>query len=172
MACFPFSLINLRLCGTRSLRNLKWCPRFPQCTACSTRLVLLDEQQWPRLTLNRTPAKKRNRGKISFLDLPLELRQQIYAHVLTTDDEISLGVVALEQRIPHHWHPESTIHKCNEHLCSANGDQVSGAQPLPFRQVILSHRFTLNLLATCKQLHDEGARVMYGQNSFAISLDI
>lgn len=64
--------------------------RYNACSEVAA-LVLLDQKQWPRLTLDRTTVKNRNCGKISFLDLLLETRQQI--DVLATRDKVFLGVV-------------------------------------------------------------------------------
>lgn len=150
------------------------CPRFPDgCAAFSGRLVLLNTRRSTVPILDKTPATKQDRGEKSFLDLPSEIRNKIYAYALTTCEDIPFGVVALEPRGSHHWHPAHTLHRCREQLCNSYGYGLRLTPLCPSSRPHDTHRkFSLNILLACRQLHKEGASVLYGQNTFSLELDV
>jgi hypothetical protein len=138
------------------------------CWARSHQLVLLDAQA---LSLDNT--SRQSYGRSRLLDLPLELRERIYEIVLTTPNEIYLGVVGLEQHRPHHWHMAVSLHKCCPGPSCGEHRHGLGRTPIcAHKRASPPYHFCLDLMLVCKQLHAEGAHILYNRNTFSIDLDV
>jgi hypothetical protein len=164
---------------TARSRRAALCPsrrQGTQSTTCSGRsdeLTLLNAQA---LNLDNTPRQSHGRSRL--LDLPLELRERIYENVLTTPNEIYLGIVGLEQHRPHHWHMAVSLHKCRP-VTHGSSCRMSNSRHSLGRTPICAHKrasppyhFCLDLLLVCKQLHAECAHILYNRNKFSIDLDV
>lgn len=96
-------------------------------------------------------SSKSNQKRISILDLPRELRDRIFSYALSIEGTTRLGVVTLAATHPHHWHPERTLKRFLTNTSELDGPKFA---------------LCASLVASCRQLHHEGARVLYGHNSF------
>jgi hypothetical protein len=180
-ASAPADITNLsRLLDPRSLTH-KTMSRNPSCpsrrqgtqsTTCwglSYQITLLDTQAF---NFDNTPRQSHGRSRL--LDLPLELRERIYENVLTTPNEIYLGIVGLEQHRPHHWHMAVSLHKCfSRSSCGMRNRHGLGRTPIcAHKRASPPYHFCLDLLLVCKQLHAECAHILYNRNKFSIDLDV
>ena len=131
-------LVSGSLCALRSSTG---------CNVPGNRIRVLQHGHF-RTNLNTdwTPSKKRVATLPSFLDLPREIRDTIYEHILPTDQDVGLGTlhVDFEQKTSH-VHPRST------HVTPANWTY---------------------LLRVSKQLHHEVAAQFYSANTFSISCQV
>lgn len=110
-----------------------------------------------RTDLTWQASSKANQKRASLLDLPRELRDQIFNYAFATDDTLRLGVVTLAATHPYHWHPERTLRRF-----------LPGSFEVD-RSIALADRkraFCIGLLSTCKQIHYEAASALYGNNTF------
>jgi hypothetical protein len=140
------------------------------CSALSSRLILLNAQA---LSLDNTDMQRQSRSRSPLLDLPLELRERIYENVLTTPNEIYLGIVGLEQHRPHHWHMATSLHKCPPRPTCEQIKHDPGRTPIcAHRRATPLYDFCLDLLLVSKQLHAECAHILYNRNKFSIDLDV
>lgn len=96
------------------------------------------------LSLEWTASPKHNEHRISFLDLPRELRDRTYDYCLIMEQPFDIGNSHLKPESRRDW----TFANWNRYPKAAT------------------------LLATCKQIHAEAAPVLYGQNAFETSLSI
>lgn len=96
----------------------------------------------------------RNKDGLSFLDLPREIRDQIYTLALGAGGNVHLGVVALERTAPHHWHPDLAIAR----TCAYDSNAVD------------ANDRNVAVLAASKQLHFEGAQMLYSRNTFSVAI--
>jgi hypothetical protein len=145
-----------------------------QCRVHHHKLVLLDNQRARVLNFDRQkPSKPSNKKRRShLLDLPPELRQKIFSYLLVAPAEIFMGVVVLERRPPHHFHPHK-VPKTDMH-----GFHPQGPSSL-VRTPVCAHKraagplgLGASLLRVNKQLHDEAARTLYSGNAFAVDLAV
>lgn len=160
LLCSPFILCWLAVggfkpCGNmgqsrRPYRDAVYCSTCNNSAMSESRVIKHSKSSHQPVTC--TPSTRAHEGK-SFIDLPLEIRDLIYALALQRKDSIHLGLVGLHRNAPHHWHPDIAIAgKC------AVGERIP---PLGLNTAMLS---------VSKQVHFEGARVLYGRNIFSLSL--
>ena len=154
-------------------------PTSGQPTRCPAPTEHIVQQPWaisfctktnppPVPALNTTG--QRSQSKSLLFDLPLDLRGGILSCVLTTDDELFLDIVALEAQPPNHWHPKLRGKECYRSRCLCWLD-------VPSHVLFCAHGYPLGdpglsvaVLRVCRQLHSEGARILYSRNTFAIDL--
>lgn len=99
------------------------------------------------------PSPKAHPSRISFLDLPRELRDQIYFHALCTP-----GCIFVYTRSP--YSPS----------CSLSSKVVRRGPLGPLEPCPVASLLSPSLLAACAQLHAETAPVLYGLNAFRLWL--
>jgi hypothetical protein len=145
-------------------------PKVTYCAAPTGDLVLFETQIPPVPTLDLTESQSHRQSPL--LNLPLDLRDEIFSYVLTTDEEVFLGIVALEAQPPNHWHPKFTLRgeECYRSRCLC---WLHGSGHIPH----CAHGYppgdpglAVELLRVCKQVYSEGARILYSRNAFAIDL--
>jgi hypothetical protein len=124
-----------------------------QCRVYHHKLVLLDNERSPVLNFNQQPSKPRKKRRNRLLDLPLELKEKIFSYLLVAPAEIFMGVVVLEPRLPHHFHPQKVP------LEDVQGRHAQGDFSL-VRTPVCAHKraagplgLAVSLLAVNKQLH-------------------
>lgn len=94
---------------------------------------------------------KEDAHRLSFLDLPRELRDLIYAHTFHV-----AGAIFVYTRNP--YQPERKLRSK-----IVRYKNLGAAEPLS-----VSRRISTGLLQTCRQLHAESVPVLYGDNIFRI----
>lgn len=154
--CLPFILFFLYFC------NPRYCGTMPRrqgirCSQCDLEMPSksrsINHQKASSKPLIWTASMKSQPTRPSFLDLPRELRDQIYGLAVQESNNIHLGSVVLDRWSPHHWHPDiRLVGSCWR------------SDPIPPRALITA------LLAVSKQLHVEASGVLYGQNTFSLTL--
>ena len=164
------------ICGCRG-RKEPICPSQAQpgtnavyCAAETRDLVLLETRIPSVPALDTAVPRSHNVNKSSFLNLPLGLREEVFSHVLTSDEELFLGTVTLELHPPNHWHPKRCYQECyrSRCLCWLHG---SGHIPRCIHGYPAGDPgLSVQLLRVCKQVYSEGARVLYSWNTFAIDI--
>jgi hypothetical protein len=117
----------------------------------------------PPLSTQWTQSYKSDSNRTSFLDLPLELRDQIYTFALHVTGAIftysapnisnTYLSTASENRDRYTTHKARIIRHNN----------TGPTEPIPLSQTI-----SLPLLRTCHQLHAECSRVLYSTNTFRL----
>lgn len=138
------------------------------CPARASKLVLLGHHLASEVAFHDTPAQEERPDRVGLLDLPREIRDQVYACALVPHGVVCAGIVSLETRAPHHWHPPATL--SNWMKCNMGRSHDSASLDAP--DYANSPRgLTPNILAVCRRLHREAARVLYGYNTFIINLD-
>jgi hypothetical protein len=168
-----------RLYSCRCRTDKRYCPSRYQgtqsttCGALADQFILLDPQ-----ALSLDINNMQSHGLSRLLGLPLEIREIIYEKMLTTHDEIYLGIVGLEQHRPHHWHMAITLPECPGLIHPRFMHGMSSHHEFR-RTPTCAHRcasspyyLCLNLLLACKQLHSECSHILYNRNSFSIDLDV
>jgi hypothetical protein len=142
-----------------------------QCRVFHHKLVLLDNERSRVLNFNQ-PSKPRENRRSRLLDLPLELKEKIFSYLLVAPAEIFMGVVVLEPRLPHHFHPQKVP------LEDVQGMHAQGDFSL-VRTPVCAHKraagplgLAVSLLAVNKQLHHEASRTLYSRNAFAVDLAV
>jgi hypothetical protein len=141
-----------------------------QCRVYHHKLVLLDNKRSRVLNFNQASKPKKRRSRL--LDLPPELKEKIFSYLLVAPAEIIMGVVVLEPRLPHHFHPQKVP------LTDMQGLHLQGEFCL-VRTPVCAHKraagplgLSVALLAVNKQLHNEASRTLYSRNAFAIDLAV
>ena len=141
-----------------------------QCRVYHHKLVLLDNKRSRVLNFDKPSKPKKRRSRL--LDLPPELKERIFSYLLVAPAEIIMGVVVLEPRLPHHFHPQKVP------LTDMRGLHLQGEFCL-VRTPVCAHKraagplgLSVALLAVNKQLHDEASRTLYSRNAFAIDLAV
>jgi len=149
-----------------------WCPSRAQtgCTAPTSQLVLLEPRTAPALALDHVQSSRQEQKYNRLLNLPLDILEQIFAYLLVAPGEIYLGVVALEDRPPHHWHPPYSLRR-EEPRDNSRGEDGLGRTPICLhRRAQVPYDLCCSLLLVNKQLHLVAARMLYGRNAFAIDI--
>lgn len=156
--CSPFILMFFcickpTLCGTKPRR------RGIRCSQCDLRMPSkprsINHDKASSKPVTWTASMQNHPTRPSFLDLPRELRDQIYILALREASNIHLGSVVLDRWTPHHWHPDTRLLESCPRGC-----------PLPPRSL------TPALLTVSKQLHAECSSVLYGQNKFSLTIGL
>ncbi|KAF2997170.1 hypothetical protein E8E13_005875 [Curvularia kusanoi] len=107
----------------------------------------------PDLSTAWSKSHKHDTSKLSFLDLPRELRDLVYAHALHVT-----GAVFVYTHNP--YQPNCSLRaKCVRYK------NRGPAEPQPLSSIV-----STGLLQTCKQLHAEACPVFYSDNVFLIWL--
>ncbi|KAI1283626.1 hypothetical protein F5Y07DRAFT_408862 [Xylaria sp. FL0933] len=93
---------------------------------------------------------------LTFLNLPLEIRLEIYSHLLTT------------QQIPSYSSPLAPSPSSSSSSSSSSSPpSCSSSSPAPFfTQQTAPSRLYPNILRTCRQLHAECTPILYRSNTF------
>jgi len=148
-------------------------PRCPKtgCEAYISRLVLLDTRTTPVLAFDQ-PRKQEQPCRSRFLNLPLDVLEQIFAYLLVAPAEIYLGVVALDHQLPHHWHPAYYLRPDEPR---DNRDCQFGLGRTPVcrqKRAQMPYGFSIDVLLVNRQLHVIAARMLYGRNAFAIDIGV
>lgn len=122
------------------------------------------------------PAAPRGR---SFLDLPLELRQMIYRLCLTRDadnrDPSKTHQTITDVIAPSTWTIVTPRFRNSKPHSSITVPQVLHQVPFSIFKNVLTHRqnsyeLAVQLLCVNRQVHDEAARVLYGDNKFTFQV--
>lgn len=165
-----------RTCGHTNARPRPLCPSSTQGTSttdCDSRakqLVLLDTRAAPIFELDRPGRRHQNRSR--FLDLPLDVLEQILMYLLITPAEIYLGIVTLEKHLPHHWHPAQSLRREEPRYNSYYEDGLGRAPVCRHKRAKAPYGLCSSLLSVNRQLHAVAARILYARNSFAIDLGV
>jgi len=155
IVCFPclfvWCLCCFNPCGTKPRRH------GIRCSKCElempSRARTMKHPRASRKPLSWEASTKSQRTRRSFLDLPREIRDEIYSSVLLAEGNVHLGTTTLDRWTPHHWHPDIRIlERC-----------WIGCHIAP-------RTLTPAVLAVSKQLHAEAAEVLYGHNTFSLDL--
>jgi hypothetical protein len=149
------------------------CPTRAQtgCEAYDRHLVLLDTRTTPVISFDR-PEKQKQQRHSRFLDLPLDVLEQIFEYLVIAPAEIYLGVVALEHQLPHHWHPAYSL-RLGEPADNRHGQSGLGRTPIcVHRRAQTPYGLCSNILLVNRQLHAIAIRMLYGRNTFAIDIGV
>lgn len=161
-------------CGNFSMeRRRPKCPSRAQtgCEAYDRHLVLLDKRTTPVLAFDR-PRKQKQQRYSRFLNLPLDVLEQIFEYLVIAPAEIYLGVVALEHQLPHHWHPAYSL-RLDEPRDNRHGESGLGRTPICLhRRAQTPYGLCSNILLVNRQLHAIAIRMLYGRNTFAIDIGV
>lgn len=161
-------------CGNGNLlRRLPQCPSRAQtgCEAPVRRLVFLDTRTASVLAFDR-PTKQGKQPCSRFLSLPLDILEHILSYLLIAPAEISLGVVTLEHRLPHHWHPAYYVRQ-DERIDNRYCINGLGRTPVGLhRRAQAPHSLCSGMLRVNRQLHAVAARMLYGRNAFALDISV
>ena len=138
--------------------------------APASQLVLLETRAAPALALDHVQSSRQEQQYSHLLNLPLDILEHIFAYLLVAPGEIYLGVVALEDRLPHHWHPPCSLRR-EEPRDNRGGEDGLGRTPIcVHRRAQIPYGLCCSLLLVNKQLHLVAARTLYGRNAFAIDI--
>ena len=148
--------------GHYNCRDYYITPHFSSTTIVSEsqRPEVQRHESWDELEeRSRSPASQKPRFPL--LNLPLELRQQIYGYLLPHTQEFRDSRLLSE-----HARNFSAVKKRGARGMvipaggtSANASSVSN---------VVWQRGNIHLLRVCKQLHDECAELLYGTNTFLL----
>lgn len=149
-ACF-WCFFCFNPCGTKPRQHGLRCSRCH--LEMPSRARSIKHQRAPRKSLAYADSIKLQSSRCGFLDLPRELRDEIYGLVLLAEGNVHLGTTILGRWTPHHWHPDIRL----------EGRCWFGCRIPP-------RALTPAVLRVSKQLHAEAAEVLYGHNTFSIDL--
>lgn len=139
--------------------------------APTSQLILLETRAVPALALDHMqPGRQEQQQHSRLLNLPLDILEHIFAYLLVAPGEIYLGIVALEDRLPHHWHPASSLCREEPRDNRAGEDGLGRAPVCSHRRAQAPYDLCCSLLLVNKQLHLVAARMLYGRNAFAIDI--
>ena len=159
--CTAYGQVQRPLCPSRAHND---------CEAPAKELVLLDTRTAPASTFDHMQSSKQGECGSRFLDLPLDVLEQIFAYLLIAPGDIYLGVVTLEHQLPHHWHPAYSLRRDGQR---DNHTEVLGClPPCRDRHAQVPYDICSNLLIVNRQLHVIAARMLYSRNAFAIDLGV
>ncbi|KAM0700676.1 hypothetical protein Q7P35_012397 [Cladosporium inversicolor] len=140
--------------------------------APASQLILLETRTAPALAFDHMqPGRQEQQQQHSrLLDLPLDVLEQIFAYLLVAPSEIYLGIVALEDRPPHHWHPACSLRREEPRDNRAGEDGLGRTPVCSHRRAQAPYDLCCSLLLVNRQLHLVAARMLYGRNAFAIDI--
>lgn len=141
-----------------------------QCRVFHHRLVLLDNER--SRVLNFKQRSKSKKCRIRLLDLPLELKEKIFSYLLLAPAEIFMGVVVLEPRLPHHFHPQKLPMEDMQGLHPQSNFSLVRTPVCAHKRAAGPLGLSVALLRVNKQLHNEASRTLYSRNAFAIDLAV
>ena len=147
--------------GHFNCRDYHVLPHFSATTIVSESYPLQRHESFQELERrSRSPMKP----SFPLLKLPLELRQQILTYVLPHTQEFKDS-----GRLTEHARNFSAVKKRG-----AKGMVIPSSKPTTNTTVALSNvvwqRGNINILSTCRQLHDECTELIYGNNTFLLFL--
>ena len=163
-------------CGTSpgpSCPSLRWKPANdrPACPVPARSLIFLNTHAAPAIVLD-PPSRKQTRQCSRLLSLPLDVLELIFECLLTAPEEIHLGVVNLERRLPHHWHPAHSVRPEGPGY-NPLGEDCLGLIPIcRHKRAGAPYGLSPNILLASRQLHVQAACVLYSRNTFAIDVNV
>ncbi|KAL8823137.1 MAG: hypothetical protein Q9191_006139 [Dirinaria sp. TL-2023a] len=102
------------------------------------------------------PTRRRSDTPLGFLDLPLELRVEVYSHLLVVSDPIIVYSGA-----------SNTSPKEDTQVRDGYRSIVQTTEERTKTEYAIVKSFTLGLLACSRQISDEAGAILYGRNTFS-----